>query len=107
MENLKKLRIKNNLTQKDLAQLLNIDSTTYLGYEKNKFEPNIETLKKLSKIFNCSIDYLVNNENDDFIYCFDNNEKTAVKILLSLPENYFFEYLGRLKTIADTLKIDY
>lgn len=107
MENLKKLRLQNKLTQKELAKLLNIDSTTYLGYEKNKFEPSISVLKKLSKIFNCSVDYLIENENDNAIYCFNDLQKKAVNILLSLPENYFYEFLGRLKTTADILKIDY
>ena len=71
----KQFRKENNLTQEELAKYLNIDRTTYSSYENQKCEPNIETLKKLSKIFNCSIDYLVNNENTNTIYIFDNDEK--------------------------------
>ena len=47
-----------NLTQKQIAEKLNINQVTYLGYEKDKHKPDIDTLSKLADILHTSIDYL-------------------------------------------------
>lgn len=62
MESLKLLRLAHNLTQQELADILNIHRVTYNGYEQGKFEPSFEILKKLSKYFNVSIDFLLDNK---------------------------------------------
>ncbi len=62
MNNLKNYRLKKNLTQLQVAKYLNIKQATYSGYELSKYEPPIETLKKLSTLFNTSIDNLVDNQ---------------------------------------------
>ncbi len=59
MNNLKELRKKHSLTQVKVAEYLNISHQSYNNYENNKFEPPIETLKKLATLFNTSIDALV------------------------------------------------
>ncbi len=53
-ENLKRLRKLNGLTQSDVARALNIDRTTYTYYEKGR-TPSLETLKKLTLIFDVSL----------------------------------------------------
>ena len=58
---LKELRQKAHKTQKEMAEMLNMSQTGYNGYEIGRSEPDIETLKKLSKIFMVSIDELVEN----------------------------------------------
>lgn len=64
MKNLKILRQNNNLKQKDLSNLLNCSQTLISKWEKDEREPDIEVLKKLSKLFHCSIDYLLDNEEE-------------------------------------------
>jgi len=59
MNNLKTYRIKYKMSQLEVANFLNIKQATYSGYELSKFEPPIETLKKLATLFNTSIDALV------------------------------------------------
>lgn len=49
-----------NMTQSALAEIMGVDIMTVSRWERGKQEPSIETLKKLSTLFNCSIDYLVN-----------------------------------------------
>ncbi|AEO93333.1 transcriptional regulator [Bacillus phage G] len=58
-ERLKYLRKENLLTQKEIANLLNIQRVTYSHYETGRSQPSIDTLILLSNIFDCSIDYLV------------------------------------------------
>ena len=57
-DRLKKLREENNLLQKDIAEMLSVDRSTITAYETGRREPNIKKIILLSKIFNCSIDYL-------------------------------------------------
>lgn len=62
---LKELRAKKNLYQKDIATMLGIDRTTYAKYETGDSEPNLETLLKLSEIFEVSTDYLLGREQKE------------------------------------------
>lgn len=59
IKRLKALRIKNNLTQKEIAEVLDIKRSTYAGWELGT---NIITLRKLvmlSNFYKSSIDYIV------------------------------------------------
>jgi len=58
--NLKECRKSCMLTQKQIASALNVVESCYANWEQGRTEPNIETLRKLSKIFNVSIDELIN-----------------------------------------------
>lgn len=59
MENLKKLRNNQNLTQQDLSVQLNISQQVYSRYENGTREPDFETLIKIADYFNVSVDYLL------------------------------------------------
>lgn len=61
---LKILRKNNNYSQKELAQLLNISQSTYSLYENGKKEISIFYLSLLAKIYNTSIDFIV-EETDE------------------------------------------
>lgn len=62
MENLKKARKAKGLTAEQLAKTLNFSKTTINKYEQGINEPDIETLMKISKLLDCSVDYLIGNE---------------------------------------------
>ena len=68
MENLKKLRKQRDLTQEELAKLLNISRTTYVGYERKTSEPNLEFLFKLADFYDVSLDYLCGRQNNNLVY---------------------------------------
>lgn len=59
MEHLKQLRKSKNLLQKDMAQILGVERTTYVKYENGTSEPSNEILKKLADYFEVSTDYLL------------------------------------------------
>lgn len=62
-ENIKKFRLKNGLTQKDLADKLFVTSQAISRWEKEDVEPSITTITQMAKIFNISVDELVGNKN--------------------------------------------
>ncbi len=58
-ENIRNLREDKDLTQEQLAKLLNIKQTTYSKYELGKINIPIEVFITLADYYNTSIDYLV------------------------------------------------
>lgn len=58
-ERLRFLRRQNGFTQRKIAEILNIDRSTYTYYEIGKTTPDINTIKRLASIFKVSIDYLL------------------------------------------------
>lgn len=59
MNNIRKLRKEKNLTQKELAKILNVSDRSVGFYETGERDPDTETLNKLANFFNVSIDYLL------------------------------------------------
>ncbi|MTI62173.1 MAG: helix-turn-helix transcriptional regulator [Firmicutes bacterium] len=58
-ERFKELRKKNNLTQKELADIFHKDSTTISKYENGKAYPGGKELEEYASFFNVSVDYLL------------------------------------------------
>ena len=58
-EHLKRIRKQTDLTQKDIADLLHIDRSTYAYYETGKTHPDLEMLSRLAGIFHLSTDELI------------------------------------------------
>jgi len=56
---LKALRIKKDLTQENMAKLLNISVQTYIAYENNPGKMKWEMLVKLASIFEVDIESFV------------------------------------------------
>ncbi|MFT8313218.1 MAG: helix-turn-helix transcriptional regulator [Clostridium sp.] len=64
---IKKLRKENKLTQEQLAKLINFKSGSAIGMiEREDRELNLDTLNKLSEIFNVSIDYILGKTVEKF-----------------------------------------
>ncbi len=58
-ENLKEARVSRGFSQKEIADLLGIDRSTYVNYEAGKREPNLERLRALAMTLGVSADYLL------------------------------------------------
>ncbi len=56
---LKELRIANNLSQKEVAQKLDVSPSIISGYETGERTPSLENLLALSYLYKCSTDYLL------------------------------------------------
>lgn len=68
---LKEARIKNGLTQEEVAKELKVTHATIGNYENGKREPDIEMLGKLAVFYEISVDYLLGlgkpNQNEENI----------------------------------------
>ena len=62
LKGLKKVRKAKELNQLKVAMDLNMSREALSHYENGKRNPDIQTLKLLSRYFNVSIDYLINGE---------------------------------------------
>ena len=65
---LKKLRQDNNMTQDELAKKIDTSRSNIANYENGKNMPSVDILEKLSKLFDCTTDYLLgksDNRNSD------------------------------------------
>lgn len=62
-DRLRELREERGLTQKRIAQLLNISASAYGYYEQGKRDPSTESLLFLANEYDCSIDYLLGASN--------------------------------------------
>lgn len=63
-ENLKNIRKNRKMTQQQVADFLKISRSAYNNYEQGSAEPNIQTIKEMSKVFNVSLDILLEKENN-------------------------------------------
>ena len=59
VKNLKLLRIEKGLSQKQLAEKVNVSQQSINKYENHDVEPNTETLCLLADFFETSVDYLI------------------------------------------------
>ena len=73
---IKKYRELNKMTQKDIAEILEVEPGTISKYESGMIEPNIKSIKRLAETFGVTIDELLKMaENDEIISGLDFLEK--------------------------------
>ena len=75
---LRMLREKFGYTQQHMANILNVDRSTYSYYETEKTSPDIATLITLSNVFCVGIEELLGQENSSFIYNLSGDEKQFI-----------------------------
>ena len=63
---IKKYREKNKMTQKDIAEILEVEAGTISKYESGMIEPNIESLKRLADTFHITVDELIKEDEEKF-----------------------------------------
>ncbi len=83
-KNITSLRIKNKMTQSELAAKLNYTDKSVSKWEHGDSTPPIEVLKNIADIFGVTVDHLISEGNDEFydkIYTGKNN--VANKIIIT------------------------
>ena len=95
-ENIKKYRLANGLTQKQLGNMLGLAEITIRQYENNKREPSFERLYQIADILNISITDLMNKEEYNIAYeeafnkSFDKMIFNTMRTFFSI-DNYILE----------------
>lgn len=60
---LRQLREEHNKTQKEIADFIGVNRTTYTKYETGDSEPSLNTLKALAGYYGVTLDYLVSMDD--------------------------------------------
>lgn len=63
-DSLRKIRVENNFTQQNIADVLGIDRSTYSYYESGATAPSPRTLFKLSQVYNVTVGFLMGVEEN-------------------------------------------
>lgn len=63
---IKQYREENKMTQKDIAEILEVEAGTISKYESGMIEPNIESLKRLAETFHITVDELLKEDEEKF-----------------------------------------
>ncbi len=114
---IKELRIKKDINQEQLAELLGTTKQTVSRYEKGDRQANQDILFKLSDIFNVSVDYFFppkQNTSDEFEKALRMTENLNVKDMeflnhliektLSMDETERDKFLESIKFTVDYYK---
>ena len=93
----RQFRQKKNLTQAEAAKALGIKSYQLANYESNRSEPNIKTLKGMSKLYNVSIDSMLGNTP-----LFESEEYTQIEA----QNEEFEDFKEKLEKLLKKFKFD-
>lgn len=66
-DRIKKLRLQNEMTQVQLAEIVGVTKQSVSNWENDNIQPSIDMLIKLSKYFAVSTDYLLGMENRKYL----------------------------------------
>ena len=88
---LKDLRSKKDMTQAELAETIGVSQQAVAKWEKNKAEPDHNTLMKLSEIFHVTTDYLLGRNappaaSDRLL--FDEREREHIKKYRAMTDEH-------------------
>ncbi len=103
MINLQEVRKSRNLTQKQVAEDNKINVATYCTYETGRYEPDIETLKKIADYFDVSLDYLCGRQNKNIVPLDSLSEpkRQVIQELRALTDDQALMLLGYIARIKE------
>ena len=78
------LRKQNNMSQEQLAEKMNVARQTISKWELGETSPDLEQSKRLSQIFNVSLDDLVNNEIKNILFAKVSNMERLTKVVINI-----------------------
>ncbi len=100
---MRNLRKNNNLLQSDLADKLNVSTSTIGMWEQGRNKPDDESITKMAQIFNVSTDYLLDNEVSQE---FKEQSKENQELLRAVAEGLTDPLTKALYSKASELKND-
>lgn len=86
-EMLKHLRLRDTLSQAELAEKLGVAKSTISMYEVGKREPDFETLEKISGIFQVDMNFLLGKEpKEESVYYLSEDARDMAEFMFHHPE---------------------
>lgn len=82
---LKEIRLSKNLSQENMASVLNISRTAYTKYETGDSFPNIQTIKTICEVLKVSANYLLGIDEEKII-----NKENTIKNPFNVAELYMY-----------------
>jgi len=104
-ENLRKARIKRNLTQEDLAGALGISQRAYSKIENDQVQLKIERLEEIAKLLNVEIAQLLDDKNSQYFENVSYSQIGSGRVVNHTSDKEHELYEKLLKKQAD--EIDY
>ena len=96
-ENLRTLRTNARMNQQTIADMLNIERSTYSYYETGRTNPTYETLINIAKIYNISVDDLLGlNRSTPMVADGSHGYEAGVSLTLTAEEKSFIMNLRKL-----------
>lgn len=94
-DTIKELLEQQGLTQKEMAQILDISPSAFGNYVQNTREPDYHTLKRIADYFQVTTDFLLDYPDKSGL---DHNERLLIHIFRSLTEDQqeFFLEQGKI-----------
>ena len=93
-EKLYNTRIKQGLTQSDVAKLVPMTQSSYSRIENGFQEPNLSQLKRIAEVLNVSLDYLLDVETEYYNNQINADIKEQIKFI-------YEHYIAKEKIIND------
>ena len=107
------LRKSNGMSQEDLAEKLDVSRQAISRWESGAAMPDANNILQLSKLFDVTTDYLLNDDyritnrfgicqetnrrNDSSNYCYDNNPERRLFIIQHTLHPFFYPNLAKGK----------
>lgn len=109
MNNIKKARKEKGLTQAELAKQIGVSQGSLSAWETDRWQPDVESLKKLCEVLNCSADYLLVQQTVTLSESVDNIYFHLAKEMeeMQLPESdiqKILEFARYMKQKNDQIK---
>lgn len=83
------LRKQKNITQEQLAELMDVARQTISKWELGETSPDLNQSKKLSKIFGVSLDELTNNDLNNIILAKVSNTEKLTRVIINILKIIF------------------
>ena len=87
-------RVKQGLTQSDVAKLVPMTQSSYSRIENGFQEPNLSQLKRIAEVLNISLDYLLDVETEFYNNQVNAEIKDQIKFI-------YEHYIAKEKKIED------
>lgn len=99
--NLKRLRAEHSLSQKEMAEKLDLNARTYASYERAEREPSTAIILKICQLFGISSDELLGNSSNEKSTPIVNDRSAVIERINSLTDSQLDKLEGYLDGLLE------